>query len=65
MKPLGIAVILCAAWGLILYLAGSFVAASFDIETWDGVGRAFIAFFWFVGCILGAGVADWFGRSRR
>lgn len=37
------------AWvlsALVLYGIGSFVAASFDIATWDAEGRALLAMLW-------------------
>lgn len=48
MKKLGLYVAI-VSWGwLVLYLAGSFAAASFDVTTWDVFGRfmlSMIAFF--------------------
>ena len=48
MKKLGLYVVI-VSWGwLVLYLAGSFAAASFDVTTWDVLGRfmlSMIAFF--------------------
>lgn len=48
MKKLGLYIVI-VSWGwLVLYLAGSFAAASFDVTTWDVFGRcmlSMIAFF--------------------
>jgi biotin transporter BioY len=47
-----------AASGVLLaYLAGSFVAASFDIRTWDSVGRFFTVLAAVPAGIIGTGLA--------
>lgn len=35
----------------ILYLAGAFIAADWDIRTWETPGRVTLAFLWFVGSV--------------
>lgn len=41
-------IIVSAVFGLLFYLAGSFIAASFDITQWAPAGRAFLGFIWLV-----------------
>lgn len=43
MKKLGLYIVI-VSWGwLVLYLAGSFAAASFDVTTWDVFGRFMVS----------------------
>lgn len=45
--------LLSILWALVLYLAGSFVAAGFDLQhDWFGPGRAFAALLWLVPTVL-------------
>ena len=32
----------------LLYLGGAFMAASFDISTWDGMGRSMAGLLWII-----------------
>ena len=42
-KKLGLYIVI-VSWGwLVLYLAGAFTAASFDVTTWDALGRYLIS----------------------
>ena len=45
----GIAVMVICGW---MYMFGSFCAASFDIHTWEGPGRFFIALLATVGSLV-------------
>ena len=37
-----------ATSAILLYLGGSFAAASFDITMWDGLGRGMVAMMWLI-----------------
>jgi len=42
----------CAVIAALLYLAGSFAYASFDIRIWDEVGRGMVAWAWPIACFF-------------
>lgn len=53
LKLFGITVII----GILMYLMGSFIAASFDITDWDGFGRVMLAVIWVILSITVIGIA--------
>ena len=43
---------------VLVYLAGAFACASFDISVWPDAGRALCAMVMFLGAIAGCGLAS-------
>lgn len=40
------------AIGMVLYMIASFIAADFNMMSWDWFARFLLALIWFIGCVL-------------